>query len=158
MKILEPQSAVLTNFEVYTHLSGLRTQYETTPKLDAKTRKPTGESYKRRGPGNYETVVKEVMDYLTTPPSPLQNIPSWNSATIKTLLSRLRPYDLAKAELVMILNLRPLDAVSLFLVVQEMYERFTEEQHEEMLAIIREVLGTPEVEEGSDSEETMQLT
>lgn len=100
----------------------------------------------------------QVMDYLTTPPSPLQNIPNWNSATIKTLLTRLRPYDLAKAELVMILNLRPLDAVSLFLVVQEMYGRFTEEQHEEMLAIIREVLGTPEVEEGSDPEETMQLT
>ena len=45
MKILESQQAVLTNYEVYQHILEQRARY-------AKT--------KRRGPGNYKTLVDEV--------------------------------------------------------------------------------------------------
>lgn len=45
MKIIESQSAVLTNHEVYEHLAEQRRRY----KRD-----------KRRGPPNLETVVREV--------------------------------------------------------------------------------------------------
>lgn len=45
MKILEAQSAVLTNYEVYEHLTEQRERYK---------------SAKRRGPPNLETVVREV--------------------------------------------------------------------------------------------------
>jgi hypothetical protein len=45
MKILEAQSAVLTNYEVYQHVSEQRERYKNA---------------KRRGPPNLETVVREV--------------------------------------------------------------------------------------------------
>ena len=47
MKILEAQSAVLTNYEVYTHLLDQRARYA----------KP---EVRGRRPGNLETVVREV--------------------------------------------------------------------------------------------------
>lgn len=45
MKVIESQSAVLTNYEVYQHLVDQRDRYKKT---------------KRRGPPNLETVVREV--------------------------------------------------------------------------------------------------
>jgi hypothetical protein len=45
MKILEAQSATLTNYEVYQHLTEQRTKYA---------------NVKGRRPGNLETVVKEA--------------------------------------------------------------------------------------------------
>lgn len=45
MKILEAQNAVLTNYEVYKHLTEQRERYAQD---------------KRRGPPNLETVVREV--------------------------------------------------------------------------------------------------
>ena len=50
MKILEAQSATLTNYEVYTHLTEQRARY---------ARKEN----KGRRPGNLETVVKEVSSW-----------------------------------------------------------------------------------------------
>lgn len=47
MKILEAQNATLSNFEVYSHLKAMRKDYQ--------SQKP-----RRRGPGNLETLVKEV--------------------------------------------------------------------------------------------------
>ncbi|EQL01391.1 RNA polymerase II, Rpb4 [Ophiocordyceps sinensis CO18] len=46
MKIIESQSAVLTNYEVYQHLTEQRQRYK---------------QGKRRGPPNLETVVREVV-------------------------------------------------------------------------------------------------
>ena len=45
MKILEAQNAILTNYEVYSHLADQRERYVQS---------------KRKGPPNYETVVREV--------------------------------------------------------------------------------------------------
>jgi hypothetical protein len=47
MKILEAQSATLTNYEVYTHLMDQRARY-------------AKKEMQGRRPGNLETVVKEV--------------------------------------------------------------------------------------------------
>ncbi|MBE3042065.1 hypothetical protein IMZ48_05680 [Candidatus Bathyarchaeota archaeon] len=45
MKILEAQNAILTNYEVYSHLNDQKERYAQP---------------KRKGPPNYETVVREV--------------------------------------------------------------------------------------------------
>jgi hypothetical protein len=50
MKILEAQSAQLTNYEVYTHLSELK----------RKSNERVGNKVLGRPPGNLETVVREV--------------------------------------------------------------------------------------------------
>jgi hypothetical protein len=47
MKILEAQSAILTNYEVYAHLKEQRARYSRG-------------NLKGKRPGNLETVVKEV--------------------------------------------------------------------------------------------------
>jgi hypothetical protein len=49
MKILESQAAVLTNYEVFQHVTEQRERYKNA---------------KRRGPPNLETVVREVRLFL----------------------------------------------------------------------------------------------
>jgi hypothetical protein len=61
--------------------------------------------------------------------------------SISQLLERLSPYELSKGEVVMILNLRPASVAALNTVIEEMGERFSDEQQEEMVTIILEVLG-----------------
>lgn len=99
------------------------------------------------------------MEYLTSSPSPLHKL-IYSPNTIKTLLTRLKPYELTKAEVLMILNLRPLDDCTLNMVVEEMYSRFTPEEHQDMIEIISEVLGTPDTDEsgnGNDEDDAMQI-
>lgn len=50
MKILEAQSAQLTNYEVYKHLIEQKERHAKLQKLEKKGRRP----------GNLETIVKEV--------------------------------------------------------------------------------------------------
>ncbi|KAF4970484.1 hypothetical protein FSARC_2503 [Fusarium sarcochroum] len=139
MKVIESQAAVLTNFEVFQHISDQRERYK---------------SAKRRGPPNLETVVRELLQYLRTNPGPLSQEPlPYSQDCISNLLKRLRPYNLAKGEVVMILNLRPASVAALNTVVEEMSERFNEEQQEAMVNIIAEVLGQfPAAEEGAEEE------
>ncbi|KAI9801472.1 MAG: hypothetical protein M1833_002704 [Piccolia ochrophora] len=122
MQILEVQSSHLTNHEVLQHLSS-----------------------SQRGPslksGNLETVVKELTDYLQTSPSPLSHPTTYTSTTISSLLTALEPYHLTKAELLMILNIRPQSLGVLDTIIEEMEERFTNNQDEEILKIIGDVLG-----------------
>ncbi|CZS96419.1 hypothetical protein WAI453_009944 [Rhynchosporium graminicola] len=130
MKIIEAQSATLTNYEVYTHLTEQRKRYA---KKDTKGRRP----------GNLETVVKELLEYFHEAPSPLASKPfPYSERTISVLLERLRPFNFTKAEVLMIMNLRPTKLESLNTIVEEMDDRYTEDQQSEIVEIIRGVLGT----------------
>ncbi|KFA67108.1 hypothetical protein S40285_02969 [Stachybotrys chlorohalonatus IBT 40285] len=130
MKILESQNAVLTNYEVYQHLT------------DQQNRGPENKKQRHRGPSNLETVVRELLQYLRTEPGPLSQEPiPYNPESIPTLLERLSPYDLSKGEVVMIINLRPASIAALNAIVEEMSDRFSDEQQEELIGIIAEVLG-----------------
>ncbi|KAL6906653.1 RNA polymerase Rpb4 domain-containing protein [Trichoderma evansii] len=127
MKVLEAQAAVLTNYEVLQHLAQQKNLYKLR---------------KRRGPPNLETVVRELIQYLQSSPNPLSQKPStYTPNCISQLLERLSPYELSKGEVVMILNLRPASVAALNTVIEEMAERFSDEQQEEMVNIILEVLG-----------------
>ena len=104
------------------------------------------------GPGNLETIVRELMEYFQKPPSPLGSDPMpYNEKTIYTLLERLRPYDLTKAEIIMIMDTRPTHPAILQNLIQEFDERFAErgadETRQEILDIVAEVLGTPDAGE-----------
>ncbi|TDZ74642.1 DNA-directed RNA polymerase III subunit RPC9 [Colletotrichum sidae] len=145
MKILEAQTAVLTNYEVY--------QFLNERKLGQKSQKKRGD---RRAPGNLETLAKELMQYFRSPPSPLsQNPITYRPDSIARLLERLRPYDLAKAEVVMMINLRPASVAALNTVIEDMTERFDETQQEEIVNVIAEVLGAfpQEAEQQEDGEQ-----
>ena len=71
---------------------------------------------------------------------------------ILTLIDKLEPYELSKAEVLMISNLRPTTSVLLDVIVEECDERFSEEQQEGILGVIRDVLGGEEEEEGEGEE------
>ncbi|KAK1247058.1 hypothetical protein MKX08_000860 [Trichoderma sp. CBMAI-0020] len=127
MKVIEAQNAVLSNYEVLQHLSQQKNLYKLR---------------KRRGPPNLETVVRELIQYLQSYPNPLSQKPSaYTPNCISQLLERLSPYELSKGEVVMILNLRPASVAALNTVIEEMAERFSDEQQEEIVNIILEVLG-----------------
>ncbi|KAH6604883.1 hypothetical protein Trco_006590 [Trichoderma cornu-damae] len=127
MKVMEAQAAVLTNYEVLQHLSQQKDRYK---------------QRKRRGPPNLETVVRELIQYLQSYPNPLSQKPSaYDPGCISRLLERLSPYELSKGEVVMILNLRPASVAALNTIIEEMGERFSDEQQEEMVTIVLEVLG-----------------
>jgi hypothetical protein len=53
----------------------------------------------------------------------------------------LEPYGLTKSEILMICNLRPGEQTLLDCVVEECDERFSSEQQEEILRIVRDALG-----------------
>ncbi|KAK0389916.1 hypothetical protein NLU13_3489 [Sarocladium strictum] len=127
MKILEAQNAVLSNFEVHKHVAEQSARYK---------------QKKRRPPPNSATIMREVLQYMTDKANPLSQKPStYSPAAIPKLMERLRPYDLSKGELVMILNLRPASVPALNTVIEDMTDRFEYEQQEEIVNIIAEVLG-----------------
>ena len=59
----------------------------------------------------------------------------------------LEPYGLTKSEILMICNLRPGEQTLLDCVVEECDERFSSEQQEEILRIVRDALGIKNEEE-----------
>ncbi|KAI1411164.1 RNA polymerase Rpb4-domain-containing protein [Hypoxylon sp. FL1857] len=143
MKILDAQDAVLTNVEVYTFLSNQAKQYQ---------------DQKRKGPANLETVRKEVLQYLESPPGPLSQKPlPFDTTAIPELIKRLRDYDISKGECIMILNIRPSNIPILNTVIEDMEDRFNGDQQQEILDIIAEVLGQfPQEAEGEAVMETTE--
>ncbi|KAI1780956.1 RNA polymerase II [Hypoxylon cercidicola] len=140
MKILEAQSAVLTNVEVYTFLSDQEKLYQ---------------KENRKGPANLETLRKEVLQYFEAPPGPLSQKPQpFDAAAIPTLFQRLRPYQISKGEFIMLFNVRPTSIAVLNTVIEDMEDRFSEEKQQEILDIIAEILGQfPQEEENGEGDE-----
>ncbi|KAI6092896.1 RNA polymerase II [Hypoxylon rubiginosum] len=139
MKILEAQSAVLTNVEVYTFLNDQEKQYQ---KQD------------RKGPANLETLRKEVLEYFAEPPGPLSQKPQpFDAAAIPVLFKKLRGYQISKGEFIMLFNVRPANVAVLNTVIEDMEERFSEENQEEILNIIAETLGQFPPKEDNDEED-----
>lgn len=60
---------------------------------------------------------------------------------IARLLERLRPYELSKGEVVMVLNLRPTSIAALNSVIEDMTDRLEEDQQLDVLAAVAEILG-----------------
>ncbi|KAJ9144846.1 hypothetical protein NKR19_g6273 [Coniochaeta hoffmannii] len=136
MKILESQNAVLSNYEVYQHL------------ID---HQKTLKQKQRRGPGNLATLIKEVLAYLQTPPSPLakqEQTHQYDANVVTRLLEGLANanlnQDLAKGEVLMILNLRPSSIAVLSTVIEDMEERFSDDEQAAILEVIAQVLGRDE--------------
>ncbi|MCJ1244803.1 hypothetical protein MMC30_002003 [Trapelia coarctata] len=150
MKILEAQSATLSNPEVLSHLTFLQTRRQNTKPPNAAT--PLLKS------PNYETVIKELTDYLSPSaseqsPLPPYSPPAYTPAKIKNLIVRLKGYNLTKAELLMITNLKPEDLGFLDCVVEECDLRFSAEEQEEILRVVGECIGGQGMDVDVDGED-----
>ncbi|KAK0615833.1 RNA polymerase Rpb4-domain-containing protein [Bombardia bombarda] len=154
MKILEAQNALLSNYEVYQHL------------VDQQVK---NKAHNRRVPAQLSTLTTEVITYLRTKPGPLahqEEKHAYSAASIPLLMEKLREANLRnsleKGEVLSILNLRPAGVAQLSTAIEDMEERFTEEEQQKIVDITAEVLGRdePEVvdeengEEGGDGENT----
>ncbi|AEO71440.1 1ae53528-d61c-4174-8042-02ce116dccbb [Thermothielavioides terrestris] len=145
MKILEAQNALLSNYEVYQHI------------VDQRKR---NKEQNRRVPGNAHHIMTEVLTYLRQKPSPLERqeeTQAYSPDAIPRLFEKLReanlPSELTKGELLSILNLRPPSTAVLSTAIEDMEERFTDDEQNKIVDIIAEVLGRDEAEEGAEGGE-----
>lgn len=87
-------------------------------------------------------IHNQVLEYLRTAPNPFGQTPiTYNGFTVHRLVDKLKDYDLTKGETIMILNVRPENGAVLSTCIEDFMTRFTEEQQNEIQAIIEEVLG-----------------
>ncbi|GAO13302.1 hypothetical protein UVI_02013160 [Ustilaginoidea virens] len=107
---------------------------------------------KPQEPEKYNCLGDEtLLQYLRTEPSPMSQRPlTYTPDCISRLLEKLRPYELSKGEVVMILNLRPASVAALNTIIEDMPERFPDEEQEQMVNIVAEILGQFEVAEAED--------
>ncbi|KAL2138030.1 hypothetical protein VTI28DRAFT_7592 [Corynascus sepedonium] len=145
MKILESQNALLSNYEVYQHI------------IDQRKR---NKAQNRRVPANAHQIMTEVVTYLSAKPSPLEKqeeTQAYSAGAINRLFERIReanlPSELTKSELLSILNQRPSSTALLSTAIEDMEERFSDEDQNRIVDIIAEVLGRDETDEGEEEDE-----
>ncbi|KAK6525528.1 hypothetical protein TWF281_010590 [Arthrobotrys megalospora] len=126
MKVLEPCEAMLSNYEVLAHIQEVKQRYR-----DQITEQGPAAAMK---PGNLETVMKEIIDYLATTAATVQT----SEVTIK-LVEALAKSSLQfeKIEVLMMLNHLPKNETELDVFIEELESRLSEEQITEVLDIIQ---------------------
>ncbi|KAJ2558976.1 RNA-binding RNA processing protein rpp1 [Coemansia sp. RSA 1933] len=138
MEVLDRQEALLTNYEVYKVL-----------KEEEELQKATKSSNKIKHPENVTTLKFEALQYLSNSPCTTQS-----SEQIASAKAQLLEYDLTKAEILQIINLRPKTPVELHLIIEECGERFTMEGLDELLEIILSALPREESDEADEAAES----
>ncbi|KAI9721356.1 MAG: hypothetical protein M1828_005216 [Chrysothrix sp. TS-e1954] len=150
MKILQTQPSQLTNTEALAHLHKIHTEYtqreaDPSPHLRAGYKSDTGAQLR-----NLHSVVTDAIHHLThntglavsTAPrdaaradEDVERVP----VLIRRLDEEFREVGLAKKERLMICNLRPRDALTLELCIEDVDERMSAAGKEKMVGMIKEV-------------------
>ncbi|KAK3989777.1 RNA polymerase Rpb4-domain-containing protein [Cladorrhinum sp. PSN332] len=152
MKVLESQVAIISNFEVYQQIFDIRAQYKAWNKVNSK---------KLPLPENLFNLQTEILDYLKTKPSPLREQDQkrhYNEDVYLQLLEKLLEENLrqklTKGEAICIFNIRPSSTATLNGIIEDMSNRFSEEEQNRIVEIVAEVLGhdDPEVEGEEEAE------
>jgi len=141
MEVTNPNVAMISNYEVHNVIREVQS-------------KPRDKDMKKRLEGplqNMRTIAYETVKYIDKQTTcALQN-----QDVIEAFLREVAPFNLTKAEKLQCLNLRPTTEVEVQLIVEESEERFTEEQVEQLLEIIRRIIpgnDEEEVDEGREGE------
>ncbi|KAJ1821693.1 hypothetical protein LPJ56_001086 [Coemansia sp. RSA 2599] len=139
MEVLDRQQALLSNYEVYLVLQ----------EEDAHHKEIT-EKRKIRYPENVTTLKFEALQYLNNTPCTTQT-----AEQIAELKNVLAEYELTKAEILQIINLRPKTPVELHFIIEECDERFGMEDLEQLAEIVVSSLPRDDdnAEEGEEGEE-----
>ncbi|KAJ2740752.1 hypothetical protein H4S06_006033 [Coemansia sp. BCRC 34490] len=135
MEVLDRQKALLTNHEVYIVL-----------KEEEDRHKAAKMAEDIKYPENVTTLQFEALQYLNDSPCVTQS-----SEQISQIKELLLAYDLTKAEVLQIINLRPKTPVELHLIIEECGERFTIEGLDELIELILSAL--PQDEHGEAAED-----
>ncbi|KAK7310113.1 hypothetical protein RJT34_07399 [Clitoria ternatea] len=138
MKILEANAGALTNFEVLDFLRAKGASQDPTRVIA----KVAQSEYK-------------VYDYLVDTPASVQT-----RENINEFLTGVKQHDLAKGEVLNILNLRPAAEVEIYPIIENCAERFPDETEEvtEIVELVKNTLPQLEPKENTkDAEETATL-
>ncbi|KAF9483405.1 hypothetical protein BDN70DRAFT_873917 [Pholiota conissans] len=133
MEVVNPRSALLSNYEVLSLLRELesdnllRTKAALRIKKEEETANGAGSSLPLAGnphleaSENLRTIEVEAIGYLSADYLP---ITAQSEDGITKLVRGLAPYNLTKAEKLQIVNLAPTLPVELYVIVEELEERF----------------------------------
>lgn len=138
MEILLENAGLLSNYEVLSLATA-----------EAERLKKKGEASKTAGaPQNVMTCLYQVRTYLAESECSVQS-----DDVVRDFLKKLLPYNLTKAEKLMLLNNRPVAESVLVSMIEECEERFTEDQRGELLDITSSLPEPPVQEvEGEEGE------
>ncbi|KZT64167.1 hypothetical protein DAEQUDRAFT_815165 [Daedalea quercina L-15889] len=148
MEVLDKRSALLSNFEVLTLLRELESDHLARTKTALRIKKEeeaVGNHSARILPPsdeiceNLRTIEVEAIQHLSADyqPTALQT-----EAGIVRLTKSLAAYDLTKAEKLQVVNLAPTEAVELYVIVEELEDRFGT-QMDDILETVRSSLSVP---------------
>ncbi|KAK6512670.1 hypothetical protein TWF506_008845 [Arthrobotrys conoides] len=126
MKIVEPCEAMLSNYEVLAHIQDVKQRYR-----DQVAEQGPAAAMK---PGNLETVMKEIIDYLSTTAATAQT-PEATAKLVEELAKS--PLQFEKIEVLMMLNHLPKNETELDVLIEELESRLSEEQITGILNTIR---------------------
>ncbi|PVU92491.1 hypothetical protein BB561_003798 [Smittium simulii] len=152
MKVLEAQSALLSNYEVLELiLSEKKKVLDSIDNQSTTQVQPNGNSLsvqdsknkhsdshaKLQQPANLLTIEHELLQYLQD-----ENLKINTQSAVKvgTFLTNIQKFKLTKAEKLQLLNLAPEKQVDLYLVIEEPEERFTSEEISELINIVADSL------------------
>ncbi|XP_054720611.1 LOW QUALITY PROTEIN: DNA-directed RNA polymerase III subunit RPC9-like [Uloborus diversus] len=133
---LNENAALLSNTEVLMILENLKADLKGSKYgLQNANEGPNNLVKKEKGLQRLNTIVYETVKYLEEMPCATQNAES-----VQTFLTAISAYSLTKGEKLQLLNLRPTSLVEVQLLIEESEERFTEDQMNEILAVISDTL------------------
>lgn len=122
MEILDPNAALISNWEILHHLQS------------QKAKRFSNTSQKAKAQENLRTLEFEIIQYLQDPAC--SKCSKHSKQQITLFLSQFKDIPLKKAEKLQILNMHPQSLLDLHLIIEECEERFTEEQLNDMLTSI----------------------
>ncbi|KAJ2040149.1 hypothetical protein H4S04_004747 [Coemansia sp. S16] len=140
MEILNRQEALVTNYEVLMVLQEEDQRYK-------KIKSAPHAKY----PENVHTLKFEALKYLNSTACATQS-----AEQILSLKNGLAGYDLTKAEVLQIINLRPKKQVELYLIIEECEERFASEDVEDILRVVTSALPRDDDDEDEEAGDNME--
>ncbi|CDO72191.1 hypothetical protein BN946_scf184970.g43 [Trametes cinnabarina] len=166
MEVLNQRSALLSNYEVLTLLKELESDHLARTKTAIRIKKEeeaAGLPPKHQAPPddvceNLRTVEVEAIQYLSADyqPTALQS-----EEGIAQLTRTLGQWDLTKAEKLQIVNLAPTEPVELYVIVEELEDRFGDKMDDILNAVkssLKEASPTMNgTTENQAAEESMQV-
>ncbi|KFM81772.1 DNA-directed RNA polymerase III subunit RPC9, partial [Stegodyphus mimosarum] len=136
MEVINERAALLCNAEVLAILENSKSDLKGSKYgVQSGNEKNKQLSSKEKGLQRLNTIVYETIKYLEETPCATQT-----PEAIRNFLTAINAYSLTKGEKLQLLNLRPSSLVEIQLLIEESEERFTEDQMNEILAVVTETL------------------
>ncbi|KAI9183391.1 hypothetical protein H9P43_004308 [Blastocladiella emersonii ATCC 22665] len=158
MECINPQKALLSNYEVYALLQSKRAEAAAAAKRGPKPDKgDKAAKAKKQG----MAVEREVYYYLTK----VHDVAThWSAENVTAYLEAMAHYKLLKGEKLMLLNVRPRNLVGLLTCIEEADDRFDNDELAGILEVLDTTLPLPMLEDeemaeagAAEPEETMAM-